>query len=119
MISHEFVLVQKLLLIFFISEDFRSGRLVVVFQMKFGAGEFGGGNKNPSKPLWYLEAKFANSCSATVFCREIWVGDFVSEKKKALPAKAQQIWVGQKSIRYLKGPYLWYSVVMVFGIPIH
>ena len=99
----------------FFLEDCRSGRLVVVFQMKFGAGEFGGGNKNPSKTLWYLEAKFANSYSATVFCREIWVGDFVSEKKEALPAK----WVGQESMRYLKAPYLWYSVVMVFGIPIH
>ena len=68
--------------------------------MKFGAGD---GNKNASKPLWDLEAKFANSYSVTVFCREIWVGDFVSEKKKAVPAQAQQIWVGQKSMRYFEG----------------
>ena len=39
---------------FFFSKDFRSGRLVAVFQMKFGAGEFGGGNKNSPKPcgIW-------------------------------------------------------------------
>ena len=85
---------------FFFSEDFRSGRLVVVFQMKFGAGEFGGGNKNPSRTLWYLEAKFANSYSATVFCHVLsWnLGRRLClRKKKALPAKAHQINLGDKN----------------------